>query len=130
MPALNLKGMDINALMTLRLKIDGELGARRAELQKKIATLDKAVAAKNGQGRRAGLARNGRRTGSARPSPLTGRKVAPKYRDRAGNTWAGRGVQPNWLTAAVKSGGKLEDFLIKKTGPSKAQTRTKKPKRK
>ena len=39
--------------------------------------------------------------------------VAPKYRDAAtGATWAGRGKQPNWLAAALKSGKKLEDFKI------------------
>jgi DNA-binding protein H-NS len=28
-------------------------------------------------------------------------------------TWAGRGLQPLWLKAAIKSGKKLESFLIK-----------------
>jgi DNA-binding protein H-NS len=42
-----------------------------------------------------------------------GGKVAPKYRDLAtGNQWSGRGLQPNWLTAALASGKKLSDFLI------------------
>ena len=38
--------------------------------------------------------------------------VAPKYRDEHGNTWAGRGNRPRWLTEAIKSGKKLEDFAI------------------
>jgi DNA-binding protein H-NS len=40
--------------------------------------------------------------------------VAPKYRnpENAAETWAGRGLKPRWLTAAVKSGKKLEDFAI------------------
>ena len=39
--------------------------------------------------------------------------VAPKYRDSAtGTTWTGRGKQPKWLAAAIKSGKKLEDFKI------------------
>jgi DNA-binding protein H-NS len=42
-----------------------------------------------------------------------GRKVAPKYRDPAtGTTWSGRGLQPKWLVAALKSGRKLTDFAI------------------
>lgn len=39
--------------------------------------------------------------------------VAPKYRDAAsGATWTGRGKQPRWLAAAIKSGKKLDDFRI------------------
>jgi DNA-binding protein H-NS len=41
--------------------------------------------------------------------------VFPKYRNPAkpAETWAGRGKQPRWLTAQLKSGKKkLEDFLI------------------
>ena len=40
-------------------------------------------------------------------------KVAVKYRDKAGNTWTGRGRMPRWMTAATKGGkAKKEDFLI------------------
>lgn len=39
--------------------------------------------------------------------------VAPKYRDVAsGATWAGRGKQPKWLSAAIRDGKKLEDYKI------------------
>ena len=39
--------------------------------------------------------------------------VAPKYRDSAtGMTWTGRGKQPKWLAAYIKSGKKLADFAI------------------
>jgi DNA-binding protein H-NS len=42
--------------------------------------------------------------------------VAPKYRnpDNPTETWAGRGLKPRWMTAAIKRGKKLEDFLIAK----------------
>src|SRR6266481_5312143 len=45
--------------------------------------------------------------------------VAPKYRnpDNPAETWAGRGLRPRWLAAALKSGKKLEDFSI--TGPGR-----------
>jgi DNA-binding protein H-NS len=49
------------------------------------------------------------------PKPRAGKggKVAPKYRDTAtGNTWSGRGLQPNWLKAALASGRKLTDFAV------------------
>lgn len=43
----------------------------------------------------------------------SGRKVAAKYRDESnGNAWSGRGLQPNWLKAALKSGRKIEDFAV------------------
>jgi DNA-binding protein H-NS len=40
--------------------------------------------------------------------------VAPKYRtpENPAETWAGRGLKPRWLTAAIKRGKKLDDFLI------------------
>lgn len=47
-----------------------------------------------------------------RTARRAGAKIAPKYRDSAGNTWTGRGLKPRWLTAAIASGKKLEDFRI------------------
>jgi len=48
-----------------------------------------------------------------KPSAGKGGKVAAKYRDTAtGNTWSGRGLQPNWLKAALASGRKLSDFAV------------------
>jgi DNA-binding protein H-NS len=46
--------------------------------------------------------------------------VAPKYRnpENPDENWAGRGLKPRWLSAAIKGGRKLDDFLI--PGPSKA----------
>jgi DNA-binding protein H-NS len=40
-------------------------------------------------------------------------KVAVKYRDPAtGQTWSGRGLQPNWLKAALAQGRSLSDFTV------------------
>jgi DNA-binding protein H-NS len=103
MPAPNLKSMDVDALLALRAQIDGQLASRRSELQKQLTRLQTAAASEAGH-------RNGR------VSAMKGVKVKPKYRDaKTGDTWAGRGVQPRWLTAALKSGRKLEDFLIDKS---------------
>jgi DNA-binding protein H-NS len=40
--------------------------------------------------------------------------VAAKYRnpDNPAETWAGRGLKPRWLAAAIKSGKKIDDFLV------------------
>jgi DNA-binding protein H-NS len=41
-------------------------------------------------------------------------KVAPKYRNPNGTeTWSGRGKRPRWFLAAIKSGKKEKDLLIK-----------------
>lgn len=40
------------------------------------------------------------------------RKAAVKYRDAAGNTWSGRGLQPRWLKEALSSGKSLADFAV------------------
>ena len=41
--------------------------------------------------------------------------VKPKYRNPANRveTWAGRGLRPRWVVAALKSGKQLDDFLIR-----------------
>ena len=40
--------------------------------------------------------------------------VLPKYRNpvRPSETWAGRGKQPRWLSDQLRSGKKLDEFLI------------------
>lgn len=40
--------------------------------------------------------------------------VLPKYRNpnEPSETWAGRGRQPRWLVAALKSGKQIDDFRI------------------
>jgi DNA-binding protein H-NS len=47
------------------------------------------------------------------PSPgKPGSKVAAKFKDAAGNTWSGRGLQPRWLRTAIEGGKSLDDFRI------------------
>jgi DNA-binding protein H-NS len=91
--APNLRGMSADALLKLRADIDQALGSRAAQLRKELSKL-------SGRSLKGG-------------SPLKGRKVPIKYRDRAGNTWAGRGAQPKWLRARLKAGAKLRDFEVK-----------------
>jgi DNA-binding protein H-NS len=42
--------------------------------------------------------------------------VSPKYRNpaRPSETWSGRGKQPRWLVAHLKSGRRIDDFAIRK----------------
>jgi DNA-binding protein H-NS len=40
------------------------------------------------------------------------RPAAVKYRDKAGNTWTGRGRTPRWLQAHLDAGKSVEDFAV------------------
>ena len=50
-------------------------------------------------------------------------KLAPKYRnpDNPSETWAGRGLKPRWLAAALKGGKKLEYFSIAESAKKAAK---------
>jgi DNA-binding protein H-NS len=49
-------------------------------------------------------------------------RVLPKYRNpQTSETWSGRGKQPRWLVAAIKTGRKIEDFEIGGAGVSKGR---------
>ena len=39
--------------------------------------------------------------------------VAPKYKNKKGDTWTGRGRQPTWIKDAIASGKSIDTFLIK-----------------
>ena len=54
-----------------------------------------------------------------RPYP----RVPPKYQnpDKPSETWAGRGKQPRWVTAQLRSGKKLEEFQIRPSSPRKGR---------
>lgn len=49
-----------------------------------------------------------------KPAGTKGRKVAPKYRHPSdpSMTWTGRGKQPRWMEAVLKSGKTLQDLEI------------------
>jgi DNA-binding protein H-NS len=100
MPSQSLKGMNVEALMSLRDQVDKRLVELRAELEKQLAALG---GAKSMKGKASGK------------SSLKGKRVPPKYRSPSGETWAGRGAKPRWLVAAIKGGKKLDDFLIDKS---------------
>jgi DNA-binding protein H-NS len=104
--AVNLKGMNASQLLILRNDIDAQLANMAEELEKQLVQIKGITAPKRG------------RAPDSRPKrgPLAGRKVEPKYRNPADHsqTWAGRGHKPRWLTAALKSGKKLDGFKVTK----------------
>ena len=108
MAKVNLSEMSVEALMDLRKRVDQMLLERRAEIEKQLERVGRAIAVVGG---------------GQRGSALKGRKVPPKYRSHSGETWAGRGAKPRWLVAAIKGGKKLDDFLINKTARKKRRKR-------
>src|SRR5579859_5447099 len=120
---MNLKSMSIDALVGLRGKIDAVLGSKVADERRSLeSSLAKLTRFESG----------GSRAKSAFGRGARG-KVAPKYRnpENPGETWAGRGLKPRWLAAALKSGKKLDDFRIAGVGAApKAVKRKARAKRK
>ena len=93
-----LRTMSIDKLSKLKSQVESALAAKVAETRR---MLESELAKLSGGGARAGR-------GGARG------KVAPKYRnpDNPSETWAGRGLKPKWLVAAMKGGKSLEHFAI------------------
>ena len=96
MAKTNLASMSVDALLKLRDEIGDMLSRRAEDLKRQLSRLAGSSPSKR-QGRR---------------GPARGHKVAPKYRNAQGDTWSGRGLRPRWLTAAIKDGKKVDDFLI------------------
>jgi DNA-binding protein H-NS len=112
-----LKTMPIGKLQALKSQVEAAISARvterRRELESELSKL-------------AGFAGGGKATKFGRSGRMG--PVAPKYRnpEDPAETWAGRGLKPRWLTAAIKGGKKLEDFAIAPgTAASKANARKK-----
>jgi DNA-binding protein H-NS len=111
MPKVNLSGMNVEALMDLRRQVEERLVEHRAQLEKQLERMGRAITGPR-------IVRGGR-------SALKGMKVPPKYRGPSGETWAGRGERPRWVVAALKGGKKLDDFLIDKSAGKGKKRRSK-----
>jgi DNA-binding protein H-NS len=98
----NLAMMTTAALWSLREELDAilatKLDAEKQELERRLARLNGRVE---------------QRQKARRPYP----KVPPKYRnpERPSETWSGRGKQPRWVGAHLRSGMKVDDLLITRT---------------
>ena len=113
---MNLKSMSVDRLMDLRKRIASALSTKVVEQRRTLESE---------------LAKLTRVQGGARSKAAFGwgarGQVAAKYRnpDNPAETWAGRGLKPRWLAAAIKSGKKIDDFLIASAPSSKANGRKK-----
>ena len=108
-----LKSMSVEKLVALKSQVEAMLSSKvleqRRALESELSKLDRIH---GGTGRAKSVGRGGARGA-----------VAPKYRnpDNPSETWAGRGLKPRWLAAAIKGGKKLEDFAIVGTGATTAK---------
>jgi DNA-binding protein H-NS len=113
-----LKTMSVAKLQDLKSQVEAAISAkvseRRQELESELSKLDGY----------SGGARRVRPAGRGGPRGA----VAPKYRnpENSAETWAGRGLKPRWLVAAMKGGKKVEDFAISGTAKSSAVRQPKK----
>jgi DNA-binding protein H-NS len=109
-----LKSMSVEKLQDLSSEVEAAIRQkvieRRHQLEAELSQLDRV----GGDGRQ--------KAGRGAPRGARG-PVAAKYRNpqNPAETWAGRGLRPRWLTAAMKSGKKLDDFLIAGAASGKAK---------
>jgi DNA-binding protein H-NS len=110
--------MSVAQLQDLKNNIEAAISAKVTERRRELEAQFSKLSGFGGRGGKATKFGRSGRTGS----------VAPKYRnpENHAETWAGHGLKPRWLTAAIKSGKKLEDFAIAPgTAASKANARKK-----
>ena len=94
----DLQSMSTDDLWDLHERIVAELSGKMAAERDMLESRLRQLKVANGQVR------------EKRPYP----KVLPRYRNPKNHeeTWAGRGKRPRWLTAQLRAGKKLDDFLI------------------
>lgn len=111
----DLKNMDVDELLALRGKVERALNEQAQDLHRQIALLGGAE-----------IKRRGRPAGKpGRVSAMRGKSVPPKYRGPGGETWAGRGATPRWLSALLKEGHSVEEFTIARKGGKRTAATTK-----
>ena len=115
---LNLDTMSVDEMWQLHEEISRVLSVRltseKRELEKRLAQLR----------REKELPQLMPADKSQKDGPRERRKyprVFPKYRNpnEPSETWSGRGKQPRWLAAALKTGHTIDEFLISNVASNK-----------
>jgi DNA-binding protein H-NS len=114
-----LESMSLDHLWSLHERISAILSARikaeKHELEKRLAILNRGMDMTGQAGDSRSFGERPRRRYPA---------VLPKYRDpQTSQTWSGRGKQPRWLIAAMKSGHKIEEFRINESNGTRGRQR-------
>jgi DNA-binding protein H-NS len=108
MRKLDLAAMDFDELWLLHEELTmilaEKISAEKRKLEKRLAQLSREV------DDAPGLPKQQKADRPRRKYP----KVLPKYFNPSAplETWSGRGKQPRWFAAAIRSGHKLDDLLI------------------
>jgi DNA-binding protein H-NS len=116
---LDLESMSVDELWSFHERISKILSERitseKQELEKRLAVLNRGRNAIGGD-----LAQSLDSNDKVRRKYP---RVFPKYRNPAtpSETWSGRGKQPRWLVAAIKSGRKIDDFRIRDQAGAKGR---------
>jgi DNA-binding protein H-NS len=107
---VQIKSMAFDDLVKMKAKIDAEIELRAAKERSRL--IDAVAKLRRLTAMKSTAVRVVRTTGA---HALKGRKLKPLYRNPKNRTetWAGRGLRPRWLVAALKGGKKLEAFAIK-----------------
>jgi DNA-binding protein H-NS len=110
---LNLDAITVEELWQLHAEISRVLSDRltsqKRELEKRLAQLNPGRQVEPSDQPEA-LSSKGLAHAARRKYP----RVFPKFRNPQipSETWSGRGKQPRWLSAALKTGRKIEEFVI------------------
>jgi DNA-binding protein H-NS len=119
---VNLDAMSIDEMWQLHEEISQLLTVRLAsekrELEKRLAQLryeKEMPSAELADGQSENVA------GERRKYP----RVFPKYQNpnEPSETWSGRGKQPRWLASALKTGRKIEEFVISGAETNRSSSR-------
>ena len=117
----NLSSLSMDELWALHEEVGNVLSEKitneKRELEERLVRLNGGMMAKIN---RSNLQVAERRTVRRKYPP-----VLPKFENPSdpSETWAGRGKQPRWLVAAIKSGHKIAEFEIKESEDSKSSLR-------
>jgi DNA-binding protein H-NS len=109
---LNLDAMSIDEMWQLHEEISQVLSARltseKRQLEKRLTQLRREKEMRQPEPADAHSSKGGPRERRKYP------RVFPKYQNpnEPSETWSGRGKQPRWLAAALKTGHTIEEFVI------------------
>ena len=121
---LNLAAMSVDEMWQLHEEIIRDLSARltseKRELEKRLAQLRRE---KGEMPEEDTIELKLKKDASVKRRKYP--KVLPKYRNpnEGSETWSGRGKKPRWLTAALKAGRTIEEFVIGDLEPNKSNVR-------
>jgi len=118
---IDFEAMSFEDLWSLHEQISQILAVRitseKRELERRLAVLNRSrgvIETADGESARSAKANDE----SRRKYP----RVLPKYRNpQTSETWSGRGKQPRWLVAAIKTGRTIEEFEIGGSGASRSR---------